>query len=151
MNAITSSAGGVAVASAASGPATAPVAVWAAAASETVSVSAAPAGASYTPFANVNGSVDSSVPPVIANPVNAPASKAVPSRLARNHTLPAPSASSFGGGGGKGGRRIGGPISRRTGTTANGAAAPANWTGAETVTGSRSTQCRAPVASWNGP
>ena len=140
------------MASAASGPATAPVTVWAAAASETVSVSADPAGTSYTPFANVNGWVLSSVPPVIAKPVNAPASKAVPSRLARNHTLPAPSSSSFGGGGGgTGGRRIGGLISRRTGTTANGAAAPANWTGAETVTGSRSTQCRAPVASWNGP
>jgi len=151
VNSITISAGGVAVAAAASGPVAAPVTAWAAGASDTVSVSADPAGASYTPFANVNGWVPTSVPPVIVNPVNAPASKAVPSRPARNHTLPAPSSSSLGGGGGNGGCRIGGLISSRTGTTANGAAAPANWTGADTVIGNRSTQCRAPVASWNGP
>jgi len=116
-------------------------------ASDTVSVSVAPAGASYTPFAVVNGWVLISVPPVIVKPVNAPASKPVPSKVARNHTLPPPSSSSFAG---IGCRMLIGPISDLTGTTANGAA-PANWTCVETVIGSRSTQCSAPVASWNGP
>ena len=127
---------------------TAALAAGAAGASDTVSVSVAPAGASYTPFAIVNGWVLISVPPVIVKPVNAPASKPVPSRLARNHTLPPPSSSSFAG---IGCRVLIGPISDLTGTTANGAAAPANWICAETVIGSRSTQCSAPVASWNGP
>jgi hypothetical protein len=101
---------------------TAPLAAGAAGASDTVSVSVAPAGASYTPFAVVNGWVLISVPPVIVKPVKAPASKLGASRLARNQTLPPPSSSSFAG---VGCGTLIGPIPDLTGTTAKGAA-PAN-------------------------
>jgi hypothetical protein len=92
VNAIVTLDGGVNTHLAASWPGPGDPAAFTGAAKLTVTVMVAVAGATYTPLVGVKGAVQLSFPPVIVNPVNSPAGRVLDNRLARNHTLPLPSA-----------------------------------------------------------